>query len=72
MCVRRHKKIPVYIGAKRGLVVEYEKTGPPFHGEDGFGNTTFNRFPDLRNIQKDEPACLALLRLVKSMPGKRR
>ena len=67
-----HDKIPVYVGAKCGLVVKYEKNGPGFHGEDGFGNAKFSRLPDMTKIHNDESACLALLRLTKSMPGKRK
>ena len=63
-------KIPVYVGAKRGLVEKYEKNGPGFHGEDGFGNAKFGCLPDMTKIHSDESACLALLRLIKSMPGK--
>ena len=64
-------KIPVYVGAKCGLVEKYEKNGPGFHGEDGFGNAQFGCLPDMTKIHSDESACLALLRLIKSMPGKR-
>ena len=63
-------KIPVYVGATDGLVEKYKHIGPPFHGEDGFGNTKFDKRPDLSNIQTDEPACIAMLRMVKqSSPG---
>ena len=57
-----HYKIPVYVGAKRALVVEYEGKERTFHGEDGFGDTKFGHFPDLEKIQKHEAACMALLR----------
>ena len=63
-------KIPVYVGATDGLVEKYKHIGPPFHGEDGFGNTKFDKHPDLSKIQTDEPACIAMLRMVKqSSPG---
>jgi inosine-uridine nucleoside N-ribohydrolase len=65
-------QIPVYVGATRGLVEEYNHEGPPFHGEDGFGNTKFDKIPDLTKIKKDESACLAILKVVKSMPGKKK
>ena len=65
-------QIPVYVGASRGLVEEYNHEGPPFHGEDGFGNTKFDKSPDLTKIKKDVSACLAILKIVKSMPGKKK
>ena len=71
-CVGFPHKIPVYVGASRGLVVKYKQTGRPAHGEDGFGKTKFSHNPDLTNIQTAEPACLAILRFVKSMPGERK
>ena len=49
---------------------DYKHEGPPFHGEDGFGNTKFSTKPDLSLINREEPACLAMLRIVKSVPGK--
>ena len=53
-------KIPVYVGANDGLVEKYKHIGPPFHGEDGFGNTKFDKLPDLSKIRTDEPACIAM------------
>ena len=49
---------------------EYNHQGPPFHGDDGFGNTKFDKHPDLSKIRREESACLAMLRIVKSMRGK--
>ena len=62
-------KIPVYVGATDGLVEKYKHVGPPFHGEDGFGNTKFDKLPDLSKIRTDEPACIAMLRIVKQFSG---
>ena len=67
-----HDQIPVYNGANRGLVFEYQRNRPPYHGEDGFGNAKFNNTPDVTKIRTDESACSAILRLVKSMPGNTR
>ena len=62
-------KIPVYVGASDGLVETYKPSGPPFHGEDGFGNTRFDKNPELSRIRTDEPACIAMLRIVKQSSG---
>ena len=62
-------KIPIYVGANDGLVEKYKHIGTPFHGEDGFGNTKFDKLPDLSKIRTDEPACIAMLRIVKQFPG---
>ena len=62
-------KIPVYVGANDGLVEKYKHIGTPFHGEDGFGNIIFDKHPNLSKIRTDEPACIAMLRIVKQFPG---
>ena len=62
-------KIPVYVGANEGLVEKYEHIEPPYHGVDGFGNTKFDKHPDISKIRTDEPACIAMLRIVKQFSG---
>ena len=60
----------MFVGSSRGLVEDYKHEGPPFHGDDGFGNTKFTNKPDLSKINVKEPASLALIRMVNSFPGK--
>ena len=59
----------MFVGSSRGLVENYKHDGPPFHGDDGFGNTIFPNKPDLSKIYVKEPASLALIRIINSFPG---
>ena len=51
------------------MVEKYEHIEPPYHGVDGFGNTKFDKHPDISKIRTDEPAGIAMLRIVKQFSG---
>lgn len=66
------KKIPVYPGAAKPLVQPFISDGPPFHGEDGFGNINLEDISMKVNTKclQSEFAPLALVRLAREHKGK--
>lgn len=66
---RKHliSQIPVYKGAKRGLIHPYDIPEIPFHGEDGFNGVKFDSQPDTSKVR--EGAAAAILELVYNNPN---
>jgi len=60
-------KIPIYKGCDVSLV-EPVVNEEPYHGQDGFGNSTHDEEPDLKHLQA-EHGVNALVRIVKQNPG---
>lgn len=62
-------QIPIYKGCDVSLV-EPVVNEEPYHGQDGFGNSTHDEEPDLKHLQA-EHGVNALVRIVKQNPGEK-
>ena len=59
-------EIPVFVGARKGLVHDYENVDK-FHGLDGFNCVQFDWTPDVSKVK--ENAVLEILNLVTKYPN---
>jgi len=60
-------QIPIYKGAHVSLI-EPVANEDPYHGHDGFGNSTHDEEPDLKHLQS-EHGVNALARIARENPG---